>query len=101
MSARASAMAAVIVLLLGGLGNVPAASANTPGCVTRAEYERVHEGMKRARVHAIFDTRGVAADWGRAYPICKRFRGYPHKRWVFVDYEQRRVVAKEWAITGW
>jgi hypothetical protein len=38
-----------------GLVAVPtSARADTPGCVTRAEFRSVHRGMPKTRVEAIF-----------------------------------------------
>jgi hypothetical protein len=57
------------------------ASADTPGCVTRPEFDRVHHGMHRARVHRILDTSGWRVWWaqhhtsqGRRYHACPRLR---------------------------
>jgi hypothetical protein len=36
----------------------PPASADTPGCVTRAEFHHVAKGMTKERVRRIFDTTG-------------------------------------------
>lgn len=64
-----------LVLALLGLGVAPAAAAADHGCVTRAELRRVTEGMPKAHVHDLFDTRGRFADGGaggyaRAYHSC-------------------------------
>ena len=59
-----------------------AAQADTPGCVTRAEYSHVHKGTTKARVSRIFDTSGhrqVIARSGRftseirSYRTCSRY----------------------------
>ena len=47
------------VLALSALTLVPAsAHADTPGCVTRAEYRQVTKGMTKTRVDGIFDLKG-------------------------------------------
>jgi hypothetical protein len=60
---------------------VPVATA-TSGCVTRAEYQKIHRGDTRARVHRVFDTRGkreslVESDGFRSevrsYTTCSEF----------------------------
>ena len=52
------AVAASVLGLAGSLLAIPTASADTPGCVTRAEYRKVQKGDTKARVHRIFDTTG-------------------------------------------
>jgi len=48
-----------ILALLVGLGFcAPPAYADTPGCVTRAEYREIERGMTVAFVARIFDTNG-------------------------------------------
>ncbi len=58
------------------------ASADTPDCVTRAEYRKVHRGDSKPRVHRIFDVRGkreaISSSGGykseiRSYRTCSRF----------------------------
>jgi hypothetical protein len=52
-------LAALTVGTAGALTLAPApASADTGGCVTKTEFRKVHKGMKKQRVHRIFDTRG-------------------------------------------
>jgi hypothetical protein len=86
-----------LAVLLGGL--VPVAAAADDGCVSRREFRRVDVGMKKARVHRIFDTRGEVIDEGanfeeRAYDICPRFEGVV----VFVSYEDNSVTSKSWIL---
>jgi hypothetical protein len=51
-------LAAVAAISSGVLVGAPlAAQADTPGCVTRAEFHRVHRGMTPRRVHRIFGAR--------------------------------------------
>jgi hypothetical protein len=75
----------------------PTAHADTPHCVTRAEYERVHDGMSKRRVHRIFDIPGrrvsISSSGGltseiRSYRTCK-----PNSA-VSVAYGNGRVTAK-------
>ena len=57
ISMRTAAISVAIVLA--SLATWPmAVSADTPGCVTRAEFRAVHRGHKMARVHRKWDTRG-------------------------------------------
>jgi len=81
-------------------GTMPPAAADTPGCVSESEYIRVHDGMSKAGVHRLFDTRGVFADGGaggyaRAYPRCGNTTGR-----VIVEYaataSSARVANKKW-----
>jgi hypothetical protein len=86
-----------LAVLLGGLVPTPAAAAG--GCVSRPEFRRVDIGMRKARVHRIFDTHGEVIDEGpnfeeRAYDICPRFEGVV----VFVDYEDNKVTTKSWIL---
>ncbi len=80
----------------------PVAYADTPRCVTRAEYERVDAGMSKRRVHRIFDTRGrrtaISSSGGataevRSYRPCRRHSA------VSVAYRSGRVGAKS-AVWG-
>jgi hypothetical protein len=66
--------------LVGFVGTAKAA--DTPGCVTRAEYRSVHAGDRMSRVHRIFDIRGrrmsIATSGGfasqiRSYKTCSQF----------------------------
>lgn len=87
------------------------ASADSPGCVTRAEYERVHDGMRKARVHRIFDTRGRFGDGGaggysRLYTECHPRGGDGCTNIEYSTYSPAhpkrytaRVASKSW--NGW
>jgi len=44
--------------LLAALAVAPSALADTPDCVTRAEYRSVHPDDSMHRVHHVFDIRG-------------------------------------------
>lgn len=61
---------------------VSPAAADTPGCVTRAEYKAAHKGMGKKKVHSIFDTKGKQLSWAsmggytsemRSYKTCSRY----------------------------
>ena len=78
----AAALAATAVASFGVVALAPAASADTPGCVTRAEFRQVHKGMTKTRVHRVFDTSGrrqaIAHSGGytseiRSYNPCSRY----------------------------
>jgi hypothetical protein len=71
------------------------ASADTPRCVSRHEYDRITKGMTLTKVHQIFDTKGVETGLGgdsgqlRYYDTCTG-RGV-----VQVGYNERgRVTGK-------
>jgi hypothetical protein len=86
-----------LAVLLGGLIPAPATAAS--GCVSRPEYRRVDIGMRKARVHRIFDTRGEVIDQGpnfeeRAYDVCPEYQGVV----VFVQYEDNKVTGKDWLL---
>jgi hypothetical protein len=86
----------VALMLALSLLAVPAAQADTPGCVSRQEYYRISVGMKMARVHAIFDTSGRLM-WRkhhaqrRAYRICNVGEG------VYVRYVRHHHV---WRVSS-
>jgi hypothetical protein len=76
-------------------GAVLPASADTPRCVSRHEYDRIAKGMTMTKVHKIFDTKGVETGLGgdsgqlRYYDTCTG-RGV-----VQVGFnENERVTAK-------
>ena len=80
---------------LASIGSTGPAEADTPGCVSRHEYDRVTTGMTMTRVHKIFDTEGQSSRLGapnqlRMYKTCTG-RGR-----VQVIYTQGgRVVSKD------
>jgi hypothetical protein len=84
--------ALVLAVATVGLG-APVAQADTRGCVSRSEFQRVHHRMGKARVHRIFDTRGhrdvrVGRIEIRGYRTCSRHGA------VSVSYRRKRVTAK-------
>jgi len=95
---------APLVLVVGSAG------ADTPGCVTHAEYRRVHDGMTRGKVHDIFDTTGtslfenpgVVHNSAREYRMCAAWRAATGDSKVQVQYNNyathggpQRVVYKQ------
>jgi|RhiMethySRZTD1v2_1073278.scaffolds.fasta_scaffold349723_2 hypothetical protein len=79
-----------LALAVGGvMVTASPASADTPGCVTKTEYRKVHKGMIKKRVDRIFDIPGefvdavpVAGGFFQAYGTCKpgHFVGITYKR---------------------
>lgn len=59
--------------------NAPVAEAQTPGCVSQYELQRIDVGWQMARVHRVFDARGIFASWDwqerdvqiRSYRLCR------------------------------
>jgi len=92
------AIAGVVAFGLTGM-TVPAAHADTPGCVSKQEFRKVKDGFKKRRVHRIFDTRGrqtsIFRVGGETYesreykPCSDRKYGF-----VWVDYVNGRLDAK-------
>lgn len=94
-----------VLLAVGGVLAAPMpAQADTPGCVVRAEFRRVHDGMPVARVHRIFDTAGhqssVIVVGGQVH-VARDYRAcrHPRRSFVQVHYADGVVVAK-FAIWG-
>lgn len=54
----ACALTTAVVLGGGSILSAVPASADTPGCVSRAEYRSVSKGMGKAKIAAVFDTTG-------------------------------------------
>jgi hypothetical protein len=97
-------LTATLMLVVG-----PAAG-DTPGCVTRAEYRRVHDGMTRGKVHDIFDTIGTSLfenpgavhNSAREYRMCAAWRTATGDSKVQIQYNNyaahggpQRVVYKQ------
>jgi hypothetical protein len=86
-----------VALFLTGLTASQPASADTPGCVTRAEFRNVSEGMSKHRVHRIFDTRGEGSGYSRYYEKCRDKCGDLECRPALVTYDGRgRLSDKLW-----
>ena len=80
---------------------VPASAhdGGSSSCVTQHEWRHVKKGMRKARVHAIFDTRGVFADgfaggYTRRYRPCAWNGGTDVRLYVSYDGRTGRVVEK-------
>jgi hypothetical protein len=70
---------------------VRVANDETPGCVSRAEFRAVKDGMTQSKVHGIFGTRGWVETSGSAgtqrnYNTCS---GDPDWSYVEVDFSPR------------
>ena len=93
-------VAATAVLALGAWLLVPIhhADASSKGgerCVTRAEYRKVHDRMRKARVHRIFDSAGHQSWLEGRYEI-RTYTPCSDRQfgWVNVNYRDGRVYAK-------
>lgn len=79
----------------------PPASADTPGCVTRAEFQAAKKGMTKPKVHGIFDTAGermsIASSGGysseiRSYTTCSPYSS------VVVAWDKN--PGKDWKLSA-
>jgi hypothetical protein len=92
-------VAATAVLALGAWLLVPVhhadASSKSERCVTRAEYRKVHDRMRKARVHRIFDSAGHQSWLEGRYEI-RTYTPCTDRQfgWVNVNYRDGRVYAK-------
>lgn len=89
---------ALVVSCLGGVASTaPPALAESRPCVSKGEYKRVHEGMRKRRVHRVFGARGrrVAYSQYRGYRAeIRRYRGCKRRTRVSVAYGNRRLQSK-------
>lgn len=75
-------------------GTVGPANADTPRCVSGAEYRKIHKGMSRGKVHRIFDTKGrslfenpgAVHNSAREYRMCSGFAAATGDTKVQVQY---------------
>lgn len=86
-----AAMMTGAMLSLGVVAFAPSASADTPKCVTRTEFQRVDFWDNKSHVHSVFDTIGHRAEndsYGetRQYRTCKG----GSRSYVTVDYKFAR-----------
>lgn len=82
--------------------SAPVAHADTPRCVTKAEYERIDNGQTKRRVHRIFDVRGrrsVISRGGGVVVEARRYRTCRRDSAVSVAYRNGRVSGKS-AVWG-
>jgi hypothetical protein len=80
------------------IGATPSAVADTPGCVSKAEFRSVKNGWAMKRVHRVFDTKGKQTFFtngyqSREYRPCKN----PTFSFVIVNYEKTAAV---WRVTS-
>jgi hypothetical protein len=89
-------------VLIGSTVSVSPAAAHDGGasrCVTQHEWRHVQAGMRKARVHAIFDTRGRfhdghAGGYTRRYRPCAWNGGTDVRLYVGYNGRTHRVVEK-------
>lgn len=103
MKTTLSAVLLGATLAVGTLaGPAPAASADTPRCVTFKEFRQVDRGMTKAKVHRIFDINGQFADgaaggYTRYYGSCRAVRAGGGDSGAYVTYGLgNRVIEKRW-----
>ncbi len=102
---RSIATAVVTMVASAGLVTLTAgaAAADTPGCVTRAEYRNVHKGMTKARVARIFDTAGKRDAFARSGQYTSEIRSYntcSKYSAVAISYGNGRLDAKSAVWSG-
>ncbi|CAA9356521.1 MAG: hypothetical protein AVDCRST_MAG34-2136 [uncultured Nocardioidaceae bacterium] len=79
---------------------IPTAFADTPKCVSKAEFRAVKMGWGMPRVHNRFDIKGQQTYVGygyqnREYRACTKSYGYHGTVWV--DYERSNG---KWKVSG-
>jgi hypothetical protein len=97
-----TALAVGAIFMVGSMVSASPAAAHDGGnshCVTQHEWRHVKSGMRKARVHAIFDTRGrfvdgFAGGYTRRYRPCAWNGGTDVKLYVSYNGFTRRVVEK-------
>lgn len=92
-------MKRLAVLLMTSVALVPtsAAMADTPGCVSRAEFDNMERGLSAGQVAGRFDTNGVYLGSGeerfrRGYDAC-----WTNERRVVVWYSLTTGLSDDWA----
>jgi hypothetical protein len=105
-----AALTAGIMLMTLPMTVAAPANADTPNCVTRAEYVRVKDGLDRGKVHDTFDTNGrslsknpgAVHNSAREYRMCAAWRAATGDSKVQVQYNNyaarggpQRVVHKQ------
>lgn len=106
LSYRTRAVAVGVLAIAGTVLSTPTAVADTPRCVSKAEFRSVRDGWSISRVHNRFDIKGQQ-DWytdgyddpdygwpdaqGRSYRACTRYGT------VYVDYER---IGGEWRVSS-
>ena len=97
-----SSLTLAAVLFVGstvGVSTAEAHDASASSCVTQHEWRHAKKGVKKGRVHAIFDTRGKFADgfaggYTRRYKPCAWNGGTDVRLYVSFDGDTHRVVEK-------
>ena len=90
-------LCALVLAVAGMVLAATPAQADSPRCVSKAEYHRVHRGMSRGAVHAVFDTRGRRRAFsrvGRFTSEVRVYRGCPRRSVVSVSYARGRLSGK-------
>jgi hypothetical protein len=97
-------LVATAVALAPGIIVAAPAVADTPGCVTKAEFGAVAKGWSMKRVHNKFDTRGKQTWYmsgSKYFPAeqSREYRACVHPTWssVNVDYAKKSGV---WRVTS-
>ncbi len=91
--------AAIFVALFALLVPTPAA-ADTPGCVTRAEYLQVQRGYTRLQVRTVFDTPGARIYFARSGNLRVEIRGYETCRFAVVTAAFAREGNGPWRLVA-
>ena len=101
VKAPLTALALAAAVTLGPALTAPATAhdGGASRCVTKHEWRHAKVGMRKARVHAIFDTRGTFADgfaggYTRRYRPCAWGGGTDVRLYVSYDGWTGRVVEK-------
>ena len=85
------------ILLLSIVVSVLAApaTADTPDCVSRHEYDRIATGMAMERVHKIFDTQGVKTGLGGGSGELRYYNTCTGRGVIQIGFDARdRVTSK-------
>jgi hypothetical protein len=91
------------------VGMSSAANADTPGCVTRAEFRQIQMGMPKPRVERIYDTAGRHTFWpekrARLYRQCgnlpKDAVNFTYIRYRVASDGRWHVRKKAWTYVCW
>jgi hypothetical protein len=96
-----AALSTLVLLLIGLLSTAAPAQADTPNCVSRAEYRSIQNGWSKGVVASVFDINGRRASVGdpyqaRVYDDCWRASKTTGNVSVFYKYRSGawRVVDK-------
>jgi hypothetical protein len=85
----------IMSVAIASAGTILPASADTPRCVSRHEYDRITKGMTMTKVHKIFDTAGTETGLGGGSGQLRYYGTCTGRGVVQVGYNEReRVTAK-------